>query len=817
MAEEVTSLKTLQEFLGEANIKVVVPKIQRAYAQGREGAKNIRSLFVDELFNALDTDTQIELSFVYGSKVTSENGVSRFELLDGQQRVTTLVLLHWFLACAAKREIPQYIKVFNYETRTTSEDFLTELSKNPIDISNEKPSDAIRDRQWYTPSFDKDNSVLGMLNMLDAIHERYQAAASKDALFDRLDNIKFYELDLDDFGLTEEIYVKMNARGLQLTPFENFKADLIKLLKDETIPEYSKQVEMDIVGRPMVPYYLNISQKIDNRWLDIFWSKDDNNSRDYCDKFFSFFYRYFTYKYYLEIAKDIDADIFRQLHTTDSHEGKIWNFLTRLSPAQDNIYFGFKYYDEFFRHNPIYMDEIEHLLDTLSKPGVYDAVKGSAIIPWEKGEKNSMRYFDAVYQQSDQIYFAAVFEYLKRNHDAFDEVNFRRWMRIIRNIVENNLLRNVDDMIRVIRRVVLLLDLPGAMDNIYKSIAYEKLDGREARSLKEETYKARIIVENPEQDWEAAFNKTEEHPFFRGAIGFLLENLPNDVDKFIHRYEILAKIFDEKGMSDEMKENHRLIRSMVRTLNSPTLLDNTAITEREDRTHHLKVVMLEKEPVRILMSKLGDLANIEEVTKYLDAYCDNPEIEYAAEVDSLIPAEPDEKFKTAFKKLCLDNQLYDFVIDVEQRNRTKYVAVQNRYDCWAICRPGSWHDWLFIGTDRTQVLDELFEMGFRLDLDHDGKVRKMFGEYNDFRIWLHKDLEDGNKLSVESHPNGKLWFVFKADNPAYASLLPGSTPHFKVDGWQTLYELDGHNASCFEAIREKITFLENLFETANYV
>lgn len=814
MAEQITSLKSLADFLGESNIKVVVPKIQRAYAQGREGTKNIRSLFVDELFTALEINTPIELSFVYGSKVkTEDDDTTRFELLDGQQRITTLVLLHWFLACAAKHEIPQYLKVFNYETRITSGDFLAELTNNPLEITDIKPSNAIRDRQWYISSFDKDDSVIGMLRMLDEIHERYLMSANKEELFDRLDNIKFYELDLDDFGLTEEIYVKMNARGLQLTPFENFKADLIKLLKDESIPEYSRMVEMDIAGHPIVPYYLNISQKIDNRWLDLFWSPDDEDGREYCDKFFRFFYRFFTIKYFLEIASYIKADDFQKLYKEDSEVGLAWNFLINLSQLQDKTYFGFKYYDKFYRNHPQYMDEIEHVLDTLSKSGIINIVKDVAVVPWEKGEKYNARFFDTIFQRSDQIYFAAVIEYIKRIGDDFNEANFRRWMRVVRNIIENNLLRNVDDMVRVVRRITQLLDLPEAMVNIYVALANTTLDGRESRTLKEEALKAKVIVENPDEDWETAFNNAELHSFFRGAIGFMLENLPDSVEKFNHRYVILSQLFDDKGMTESMKGNHRLIRSIVRLLNTPSLLLDTAITEREDTTHHLKVVMLEKEPIRSFISQLGDMYSVDEIVKYLDTFCDNPEIEIAQESATLVEIEQDySKFQIAFEKLCLDNQLYDFVEYIEQRNKTKYVAVQNRYGCWAICRPGSWYDWLFIGTNRTKVLDALVDAGFRLDISQTETTHKMFGEYNSFRIWLHKDLADGNKISVESHPDGQLWFVFRHDNPAYASFTE-AVPHFKEKGWKTLYQLDGYDRTCLPSINEKIAFLESKFNT----
>jgi hypothetical protein len=40
-------------------------------------------------------------------------------------------------------------------------------------------------------------------------------------------------LRMDDFALTDELYIKMNARGVQLTEFENFKAWLQGYTEDE--------------------------------------------------------------------------------------------------------------------------------------------------------------------------------------------------------------------------------------------------------------------------------------------------------------------------------------------------------------------------------------------------------------------------------------------------------------------------------------------------------------------------------------------------------------------------------------------------------
>lgn len=818
MAADVTSLKSLAEFLGETNIKIVVPKIQRAYAQGRKSEKNIRNQFVDELFTALEKGATLELSFVYGSKIKSEDGNSiRFELLDGQQRITTLVLLNWFLACAGGKDIPQFIKSFNYETRTTSETFLRELADNPLDVISEKPSDALRNRQWYTQAFDKDDSVRGMLRMLDAIYYRYQDSPSRNALYDNLVNLKFYELDLDDFGLTEEIYVKMNARGLQLTPFENFKADLTKLLKDESIPEYNNEVEMDIAGHPMVPYYLSISQKIDNRWLDIFWSKEDADGRDYCDRFFRFFYRFFATKYFLEIQKEIRPDDFRPNAMPDRIEGKIWDFLWNLSDTQDKTYLGFKYYDQFFRGNPAYMDEIAKILDTFSNQDCLNIIKEEAVFPWEKkGEKYQSNFFEAKYELGDAIYFAAVCEFIKRSEGKLNTVNFRRWMRIVRNIVENQLLRNVDQYVRTVRRLTQILDLPDAMINVYQALSNDTLGEREMRALKEEQTKARIIVNNPTEDWETAFTKAELHPLFRGSIAFIMDDMPNNVAAFNHRFEIIGRLFDENGMTELAKENHRLIRSMIRQLNSRQLLKDAAITEREDTTHHLKVLMLEREPIRKFLSALSDVSTIEEVVARLDSIADNEEIMVVEQDQSLIEIEPDVRFFRAFKRLCLDNRIYDYVHDVELRENKKYLQISYDNDGIAVARPRSWYDWLYIDTDRACLIDAFLGKGFYFEnelkdpfYDRDGFYKK-YGDHWGFRIWLYKNIDGQHRFALEFLPNGKARFVFDGKDELLSTLFHAAYQHERWENWRVICDLDGIGINDLQALENKTKEIEAL-------
>src|SRR5262245_56665109 len=83
---------------------VQIPIIQRDYAQGRAGQEELRHEFLSALKQALDraeadAGAPLDLDFVYGSALgNGAPAANAFAPLDGQQRLTTLFLLHWYLA-----------------------------------------------------------------------------------------------------------------------------------------------------------------------------------------------------------------------------------------------------------------------------------------------------------------------------------------------------------------------------------------------------------------------------------------------------------------------------------------------------------------------------------------------------------------------------------------------------------------------------------------------------------------------------------------------------------------------------------------------
>src|SRR5699024_7472192 len=126
--------------------KIVIPIIQRDYAQGRETPEitRIRTRFLDSLYTAL-SEEQITLDFIYGD--IDAAGV--MTPLDGQQRLTTLFLLHWY---AAKKEMIaeneySFLNNFSYETRYSAREFCAELI-NFMPSFQERLSEEIIDQSW---------------------------------------------------------------------------------------------------------------------------------------------------------------------------------------------------------------------------------------------------------------------------------------------------------------------------------------------------------------------------------------------------------------------------------------------------------------------------------------------------------------------------------------------------------------------------------------------------------------------------------------------------------------------------------------------
>lgn len=103
--------------------------------------------------------------------------------------------------------------------------------------------------------------------------------------------------------------------------------------------------------------------------------------------------------------------------------------------------------------------------------------------------------------------------FLKYNDKNLED-DFKKWMRVVRNLTENAAIDNVSAMITCMR-------LLGKLDinDVYTSLCNinEFPDSQLGRQLKEE--KAEKIRKEPA--WEDKIIKAEQYAFFNGSIRFL--------------------------------------------------------------------------------------------------------------------------------------------------------------------------------------------------------------------------------------------------------------------------------------------------------
>lgn len=291
MAEnKIGKLTTFPRLMAEESV-VMIPKVQRDYAYGRKEAKVEAVLdgMLGTMLEAVRNDENVIFDFVYGgSYVKSGDDASGLIPLDGQQRLTTLFLLYFYASLVQQGVTPDevaWLKKFRYETRQSATDFcetlidtirgyLLEPSKiveetedgeievdgpsifDNIMVGLSKLSEEISGHPQYMPSYDSDPTIESMLNVLQRIDSIYKSNPIPD-LWTRLmtgDNIRFYALSLDKFGLSDDLYIKMNSRGKKLTPFEIFKSDLEKAIA---------KIDGDLKTE--------VANKLDNAWMDIVW------------------------------------------------------------------------------------------------------------------------------------------------------------------------------------------------------------------------------------------------------------------------------------------------------------------------------------------------------------------------------------------------------------------------------------------------------------------------------------------------------------------------------------------------------------------
>lgn len=111
---------------------IFIPKIQRDYVQYRKSNEANLNGLLEKLVVALKENKEINLNFIYGycekTKINpntdSENMLNVFIPIDGQQRLTTLFLLHYYVFSKSHKGVDELKNKLIYDTRESTNEFI---------------------------------------------------------------------------------------------------------------------------------------------------------------------------------------------------------------------------------------------------------------------------------------------------------------------------------------------------------------------------------------------------------------------------------------------------------------------------------------------------------------------------------------------------------------------------------------------------------------------------------------------------------------------------------------------------------------------
>lgn len=213
-----------------AQYRPVVPEIQRDYVWGNN--TDVLAQFMGDLNHKLGKTTQdgANIGFLYSYPRGDENYI-----IDGQQRLTTMLLLLHFLSCQDyslhadfqnKVRLDGKTTAFAYRVRPTSLSFMKMLFAYEA-----KDSKSVRNLKDYKLCYDEDPTVNASLKTLDWLCDniqKYPNLTYKAVL----EKVKFWYFSVDETSQGEELYITMNSRGERLTKSEHIKPRLFDKLDD---------------------------------------------------------------------------------------------------------------------------------------------------------------------------------------------------------------------------------------------------------------------------------------------------------------------------------------------------------------------------------------------------------------------------------------------------------------------------------------------------------------------------------------------------------------------------------------------------------
>ena len=209
-----------EETLFDTEAHYVIPRYQRAYAWEDK-----------EIVQLIDDINDSTGDYYIGSLVVAKvkGKEETYEVVDGQQRLTTLyLLLHYLVSCRRlEREVG---KTLSFDCRPNSNYTLVHIQDL---LSKEKPL-----------ADDMDRIEQSILNGLKVIDQKFTTGDVIDvaAFIKRLKSVILYRIEVPEHTDLNRYFEIMNTRGEQLEQHDILKAQLMEYLSNRREQEFFSRV-----------------------------------------------------------------------------------------------------------------------------------------------------------------------------------------------------------------------------------------------------------------------------------------------------------------------------------------------------------------------------------------------------------------------------------------------------------------------------------------------------------------------------------------------------------------------------------------------
>lgn len=508
--------------------RVVIPGIQRHYVQGANNpkAESVRKLFIKEIFTAIEEkQNEFNLHFIYGPINT--DGEDSFVPVDGQQRLTTLWLIARYAAEKAepsdRKDLLSLLSRFTYEDRINAKRFCQALTceDSRWDFTQD-PNPDILCQDWFVDYWKEDETVASIIRMLSTIHEEWNkhqdTITAEDVLEAIASKIRF-NLKIDAFG--DDIYMKMNARGLQLTQWENFKGKFSEDLCEDKKEWWVKEME-----------------ELSNR----FFTCSDEQHELPDNTFFALYARIMAYE-----ARESGVDCGNSIKQLAAYTHNTWS----------QIELPFVPYSDFsgITNNESIASTIAATCVKMIKTVLERYQK---IVPYF-GDRTLFETFFHPKNKNDLDFTLCCYEYFKK-FDNIETKDFLKALRLMWNILENV----PDNRVELVKKIIDLED-----KTLYSRQIKKIIGSNTPKQAEEEAEKAIQMDCNDQSipsdwneetlgkwsNWNDAIEKAEECAFFHGSIRFLYRNSngKNTWEKFATKLSNCMDLFTKDGLSEDKK------------------------------------------------------------------------------------------------------------------------------------------------------------------------------------------------------------------------------------------------------------------------